>query len=98
MWYRLIDGSFPTVYITTIGVDKKSKVFDIDGKPILVQVWDTAGQERYNSIATRYYKAADGILLVYDITDAGKHFIRILLDSDITLELYVSLFLTNRTD
>lgn len=32
-------------------------------------IYDTAGQERYNSINETYYKKADAILLVYDITN-----------------------------
>lgn len=31
--------------------------------------WDTAGQERFRTITTSYYKGAQGIVIVYDITD-----------------------------
>jgi small GTP-binding protein len=61
-------------YISTIGIENKKKVLEIDGKQILVKVWDTAGQERFGAIAKRYYKGADGILLVYDITSQRKYF------------------------
>ena len=33
-----------------------------------VKLLDTAGQEKFKSINERYYKQADGCLLVYDIT------------------------------
>ena len=33
-----------------------------------MNIWDTAGQEKYNSIATKYFKGADGVIIVYDIT------------------------------
>jgi small GTP-binding protein len=35
----------------------------------LAPQWDTAGQERFRVIATSYYRGADGIIVVYDITD-----------------------------
>ena len=34
-----------------------------------LQIWDTAGQERFRSIQASYYKGANGILVVYDITN-----------------------------
>lgn len=63
---------FTTQYISTVGIENSKKVMEIDGKQILVKVWDTAGQERFGAIAKRYYKGADGILLVYDITAQRK--------------------------
>jgi small GTP-binding protein len=43
---------------------------NIDDKVVKVQIWDTAGQERYRSMASAYYRGANGALLVYDITRA----------------------------
>ena len=34
-----------------------------------MQIWDTAGQERFKNIISSYYRGAQGIILVYDITD-----------------------------
>ena len=34
-----------------------------------MQIWDTAGQERFKNIQANYYKGANGILVVYDITN-----------------------------
>ena len=38
-------------------------------KIVKVQVWDTAGQERYRSITNAYYRGAEGILIVFDVTN-----------------------------
>ena len=32
------------------------------------QIWDTAGQERYYSLAPLYYRGAEAVILIYDIT------------------------------
>lgn len=44
------------------------KTIVVEGKRIRIQMWDTAGQERYETITTQYYRRAQGIILVYDIT------------------------------
>ncbi|XP_051954148.1 ras-related protein Rab-15-like isoform X3 [Xyrauchen texanus] len=44
------------------------KTLEIDGIKVRIQIWDTAGQERYQTITKQYYRRAQGIFLVYDIT------------------------------
>jgi len=34
-----------------------------------LQIWDTAGQERFNLISQAFYRGADVVVLVYDITN-----------------------------
>ena len=66
---RFTDDTFSDSYVTTIGVDFKIKTLDIDSKSCKLQIWDTAGQERFRNIISSYYRGAQGIMLVYDITD-----------------------------
>lgn len=66
---RFADDSFTDSYITTIGVDFRFKTIPVEKKTIKLQIWDTAGQERFRTITSAYYRGADGICLVYDVTD-----------------------------
>ncbi|XP_020083631.1 ras-related protein RABC2a-like isoform X2 [Ananas comosus] len=52
----------------TIGVDFKVKFLTIGGKKLKLTIWDTAGQERFRTVTSSYYRGAQGILLVYDVT------------------------------
>jgi len=65
---RFTDGVFNRAYRSTVGVDFKIHTLDIEGKIIKAQIWDTAGQERFRVITNAYYRGANGIILVYDIT------------------------------
>ena len=60
---------FKGVYTSTIGVDFEIKPLTLHGRTINLQIWDTAGQERFRTITTSYYRSADAIMLVFDLTD-----------------------------
>jgi small GTP-binding protein len=66
---RHIDDQFSGEEVSTIGAEYVSKIEEIDGQPIRLQIWDTAGQEKFRSIAKSYFRNAVGVILVYDITD-----------------------------
>mmetsp|Transcript_40593 Transcript_40593/g.72169 ORF Transcript_40593/g.72169 Transcript_40593/m.72169 type:complete len:207 (+) Transcript_40593:108-728(+) len=69
---RYANAAFSQTFITTIGIDFKIKNISLDGKRIKLQIWDTAGQERFRTITTSYFRGAQGILLVYDVTDRNS--------------------------
>ncbi len=69
LMFRVADDTFTPSFITTIGVDYKDKMFDIDGQPIKAQIWDTAGQDRFRSITTAYFRGAHCVVFVFDLTD-----------------------------
>ena len=65
---RFCDDKFMEIGTSTIGVDTKTKDVRHNGKKIELDIWDTAGQERFKTLAKNSYQGADGIILVYDIT------------------------------
>ncbi len=67
--HRYTSHTFSSSSIPTVGIDFKIMNITIDGKRIKMQCWDTAGQERYRNITANYYRNAQGIMLVYDITN-----------------------------
>lgn len=65
---RFTDDCFDEQQQATIGVDFKVKMLDAGGKRIKMTIWDTAGQERFRTLTSSYYRGAQGIMLVYDVT------------------------------
>ncbi|XP_063031692.1 ras-related protein Rab-37 isoform X3 [Melospiza melodia melodia] len=63
------DGAFLSgTFIATVGIDFRNKVVAVDGVKVKLQIWDTAGQERFRSVTHAYYRDAQALLLLYDIT------------------------------
>ena len=48
---------------------QKLKTVKMDDQVIKLQIWDTAGQERFRNLTASYYRGAQGIIIVYDVTD-----------------------------
>ncbi|XP_051888951.1 LOW QUALITY PROTEIN: ras-related protein Rab-37-like [Pristis pectinata] len=59
-------------YIATVGIDFRNKVVVVDGVKVKLQIWDTAGQERFRSVTHAYYRDAQALLLLYDITSKSS--------------------------
>ena len=69
LFLRFVDDVWNDVFVPTIGVDFKIKTLKINEQNVKLQIWDTAGQERFRTIISSYYKGAQGILLVFDLTE-----------------------------
>ncbi|KAG5898155.1 hypothetical protein JTB14_034011 [Gonioctena quinquepunctata] len=54
-------------FISTVGVDFRTKVVSVDNTKVKLQIWDTAGQERFRSVTHAYYRDAHALLLLYDV-------------------------------
>ncbi|KAF2369101.1 Small GTP-binding protein domain [Trinorchestia longiramus] len=63
----LEDGASESPYC--VGSGHKTTVILLDGKRVKLQLWDTSGQGRFCTIIRSYSRGAQGILLVYDITN-----------------------------
>ncbi|CAK8694845.1 ras-related protein Rab-4B-like [Clavelina lepadiformis] len=66
--HQLLENKFKEESTHTIGVEFGSKIVNVGGKCVKLQIWDTAGQERFRSVTRSYYRGAAGALLVYDTT------------------------------
>ncbi|CAL1688742.1 unnamed protein product [Lasius platythorax] len=66
---RFCHKLFDNNYKATIGVDFEVERFDILGLPFHLQIWDTAGQERFKCIAASYYRGANVIMVVFDVSN-----------------------------
>ncbi|KAJ3440333.1 ras-related protein rab-37 [Anaeramoeba flamelloides] len=66
---RLISNNYETTGETTLGANYKSKTIFHEGKELLFSFWDTAGQDKFHSVIRSYYRSANIVILVYDITN-----------------------------
>ena len=65
---RYVENNFDYNFVSTLGVDFRKKIININGENIRLKIWDTAGQEKFRAIQKQYYRNSDGILLVFDVT------------------------------
>mmetsp|Transcript_29200 Transcript_29200/g.81683 ORF Transcript_29200/g.81683 Transcript_29200/m.81683 type:complete len:217 (-) Transcript_29200:131-781(-) len=66
--HNFTEGKFVPDSPHTIGVEFGTRIIEVQGKKIKLQIWDTAGQERFRAVTRSYYRGAAGALLVYDIS------------------------------
>lgn len=67
---RFKDGAFLSgSFISTVGIDFRNKIVDVEGTKVKLQIWDTAGQERFRSVTHAYYRDAHALLLLFDVTN-----------------------------
>ena len=66
---RYFKNTFSLEFLSTIGIEKESKLVKIGKEIYKITLWDTAGQERFKSLPRKYYQNADGIFLLFDVTN-----------------------------
>ncbi|XP_075756704.1 EF-hand calcium-binding domain-containing protein 4B isoform X2 [Pelodiscus sinensis] len=65
---RFCEDHFSAGTSATVGIDYCVKTVPMDNSQVALQLWDTAGQERYRSITKQFFRKADGVIVMYDIT------------------------------
>ena len=98
---RFTKNEFSPSHLSTIAIDFKMKIIEIESIKLKMQIWDTAGQERFDTLTNGFFKGSDGILIVYSVTDQKSfdkvnkwmHEIRSLAPDDVQLIL-----VGNKTD
>ena len=65
---RYSEDKFHDNKTATIGIDFKTKIIKKGNEKIKVSIYDTAGQEKFKNIVKNYYKGANGVLLIFDIS------------------------------
>ena len=66
---RYAKNQYKDSYISTVGLDSTLKKLIIDGEEVNLHIMDTSGQERFKSLSQSYYKKADGVIFVFDVTN-----------------------------
>ena len=65
---QYIGNKFYESNISTTGVDYMEKIIDYNKFKIKLQIWDTSGEEKFRTITKNFYRNADGLLVVFDLT------------------------------
>lgn len=66
---RYVEDKFNNKHISTLQASFLTKRITVGDKRVQLNIWDTAGQERFHALGPIYYRASNGAILVYDITD-----------------------------
>lgn len=65
---RFIHDKFSANSEATIGAAFISKVIQVDGREMKLDIWDTGGSEKYRSLAPMYFRDARAAIVVFDVT------------------------------
>jgi len=69
---KFLDDSSTNNFISTIGVDIRSREMLLNDKRVKIQVWDTGGQQRYRPVLASCYRGALGVIIVFDVTNRSS--------------------------
>jgi len=71
---RFTDDRYTEGIPSSLGADSKEKQIQLlDGRKVQLDIWDTAGQEKMGFLTSSYYRGAQGVMLVFDITKKDSY-------------------------
>ncbi|XP_050424397.1 uncharacterized protein LOC126835694 isoform X2 [Adelges cooleyi] len=70
---RYIKGDYKMDCEATIGASFMYAKVMIQDYQITLKVWDTAGQERFRSLVPMYYRNADAVAIIFDVSDRESY-------------------------
>ena len=65
---RYISGKYSENFKMTIGVDFYTKIVEIEGINVNLQIWDFAGERQFKNLLPNYIIGASGGIYMYDIS------------------------------
>ena len=67
---RYANNGFCQIFLSTNGFNQEMKLIKLNADDYYgITLTDTAGQERFKSLPKKYYRDADGVLLLFDVND-----------------------------
>ena len=68
LFNQFLFSKFSERYLTTIGVNVKKKMIEIEGNQLNILLWDIAGEVSQDKVPHSYFLGASGIIYVFDVT------------------------------
>ena len=81
---RYCNSTFIEDTLSTIGAGFFTRTMNVDGTEVTIMLWDTAGEERFRSVAPSLLRGANGLVLVYDLTNPNS-----FKDIDLYMEMFL---------
>ncbi len=66
---RFTDHAFMRTYIPTLGVSISEKNIKVNNDYVNLILWDIAGQSKFEVMRRHFYKGAEGVILIFDLTN-----------------------------
>ena len=67
--YKFSEDKFNENYFASTGIELISTSIKLEGKSFKIQLWDTAGQEKYRAMTKNLFLKAQGIVVLFDISN-----------------------------